>query len=321
MSAEMRHHLFMVKSAIVAAFLIASVCLSSAFGQLAGGLQFPGPGTAHSAAGCSEATTFLARTTGLSGTETTAYTTLICGLVTDGTWTKFDALYIFATNSNTTARLNLVSTNFALTEDLNTPTFTVDRGYTMNPTGINPTPLGSNFRPDGGSAGGGGCAGAPCGTLNNAGYFIHIRNARSTTGGAEPAVGAGGANGNYYYFLPLNAGGLLADLNDGIFGAATAPSDISGLWFANRANSSSTVTVYRNASSYGTIANTSGAIPTSVTVSFGCLNTNTGYNTGQCSPQGDEYAAAGIGGGFSTAEMASVSNRILTYLTAVGAYP
>src|SRR5229473_5562637 len=59
--------------------------------------------------GCSQATTFLARTSGLSGTETTAYTNLICGLVTDGVYPSLDALYIFATNTTTTANLNLIS--------------------------------------------------------------------------------------------------------------------------------------------------------------------------------------------------------------------
>ena len=36
------------------------------------------------AGGCIAATNFLARTSSLSGTETTAYTNMICGLVTDG---------------------------------------------------------------------------------------------------------------------------------------------------------------------------------------------------------------------------------------------
>jgi len=40
-------------------------------------------------------TAFLARTSGLSGTETAAYMALINGMVTDGTWALMDArLYI-----------------------------------------------------------------------------------------------------------------------------------------------------------------------------------------------------------------------------------
>jgi hypothetical protein len=55
--------------------------------QVGFGGMFPGPGTfmtPSGGAGCTAATNFLARTSGLSGTETTAYTTMICGLVTDG---------------------------------------------------------------------------------------------------------------------------------------------------------------------------------------------------------------------------------------------
>src|SRR5712664_2840319 len=83
--------------------------------------------------GCSQATTFIARTSGLSGTETTAYTNLICGLVTDGVYSTLDALYIFATNTTTTANLNLISTNFGLT-GATPPTFSADHGYTGNGT-------------------------------------------------------------------------------------------------------------------------------------------------------------------------------------------
>jgi hypothetical protein len=74
---------------------------------------FPGPGTAHTASGCSEATVFLARTSGLDATHTTAYTDLICGMVTDGIWAKADALYIEATQDSTTSRLNIKSTSFS----------------------------------------------------------------------------------------------------------------------------------------------------------------------------------------------------------------
>src|SRR5208282_4996530 len=62
--------------------------------------------------GCAQATAFIARTSGLSTTEKNAYTAMICGMVTDGTWSLLDVLYIFATNNTTTAALNLVSSSF-----------------------------------------------------------------------------------------------------------------------------------------------------------------------------------------------------------------
>src|ERR1039457_3408340 len=93
----------------------------------AGGYAAIGSGNA------AQTTAFLARTSGLSGTETTAYTNLINGLVSDGTWSLLDALYIFATNSTTTANLNLISTSFGLTQH-GTVTFSADHGYTGDGT-------------------------------------------------------------------------------------------------------------------------------------------------------------------------------------------
>jgi hypothetical protein len=52
-----------------------------------------------------QTTAFLARTSGLSGTETLAYKALINGLVADGVWSLLDALWIFATNTTLTASI------------------------------------------------------------------------------------------------------------------------------------------------------------------------------------------------------------------------
>jgi hypothetical protein len=69
---------------------------------------------------------------------------MICGMVTDGTWSLLDALYIFATNNTTTANLNLVSTSFGITQ-VGTVTFAADTGYTGDgSTGA----LGTNFNPN-----------------------------------------------------------------------------------------------------------------------------------------------------------------------------
>src|SRR2546430_1348992 len=79
--------------------------------------------------GGSHAAAFLARTSGLDGTHTTAYTDFINGLDTDSLFSKFDLIQIYATQDSTTALLNLVSTSFNATP-LNSPTFTADRGFT-----------------------------------------------------------------------------------------------------------------------------------------------------------------------------------------------
>lgn len=78
-----------------------------------------------------EATIFLARTSGLNPLHTCAYITLINGLVADSIWTKFDVLYIFATQNAVTANLNLVSTNYPAVPTVapSSPAFIVDIGY------------------------------------------------------------------------------------------------------------------------------------------------------------------------------------------------
>jgi len=97
-----------------------------------------------------EVSQFLARTTGLDGTHTAAYTALIDGLVADGIWAKLDALYIFATQSTANALLNLKSSSYtpAITGSL---TFTADDGYTLTTgsnyinTNLNASTAGGNY--------------------------------------------------------------------------------------------------------------------------------------------------------------------------------
>src|SRR5215471_17837360 len=76
-----------------------------------------------------QASAFLARTSGLSTQERNAYINLINGLVSDGVWSLLDALYVMATNTTSTAALNLVSTSFSLVTH-GSMTFTADVGYT-----------------------------------------------------------------------------------------------------------------------------------------------------------------------------------------------
>jgi hypothetical protein len=78
---------------------------------------------------CPQAPAFLARAnaiTALDGTHTIAYTNLICGLVADGVWPKFDVLMVFATQSSGVSLLNLTNATYSATS---TATFTTDRGW------------------------------------------------------------------------------------------------------------------------------------------------------------------------------------------------
>jgi hypothetical protein len=108
----------------------------------AGQMTLLGAGKPPAAAGgCSEATTYLARVSVDAG-HTSAYTTLICGLVTDGVWTLLDMLYIYNTQNETTARINLPNATWATTT-VGTLTFSADHGYPES-DGSNHLSLGFN---------------------------------------------------------------------------------------------------------------------------------------------------------------------------------
>lgn len=93
---------------------------------------------------CSQSTTFIARTSGLSNGQKTAYDTMICGLVTDsiidgnmgstGCGSLIDIFYIFASSSTTNALLNLCGTAYPAVETSGPISFSANNGYTFNGT-------------------------------------------------------------------------------------------------------------------------------------------------------------------------------------------
>lgn len=107
---------------------------------------------------CIEAEVFVARATALDNKHINGYNDLICGMVSKGLWTKADAIYVLATQNTTSARLNLKSSSFSLTA-MNSPTFTIDRGYAGNgttsylDTGFNPSTAGGVFTQNSASMG------------------------------------------------------------------------------------------------------------------------------------------------------------------------
>lgn len=69
--------------------------------------------------------------------------TLIVALKAAGSWTEFDLLYVHAAHNSQAALLNWKAATFPLTE-VNSPTFTADRGYTFDGA---TTELSSTFAP------------------------------------------------------------------------------------------------------------------------------------------------------------------------------
>jgi hypothetical protein len=223
------------------AFVIAAALCFPSIGALAWwqSIQQVGVVTAATCSPGTHASTFLARTSGLSGTETAAYCNLINGLDTDSTYALLDALYIFATNTTTTANLNLVSTSFGLTQT-GTVTFSADHGYTGDgSTGslnTNLTPPSTHF------------------TQNSASIGVYILSNR-TTSNSSAAIGGGGSAA-YYIIKPLDSG-FTWEINAATF-PTVANGSTQGAWIVSRP-SSATENVYQNgsATAFGTASITS----------------------------------------------------------------
>ncbi len=247
-------------------------------------------------ADAAQTTAFLARTSGLSGAEIAAYKNLINGLVSDGVFSLLDALYIFATNTTTTANLNLISTSFGLT-GATPPTFIADQGYTGNgttqflDTGFIPSSSGVAY------------------TLNNA--SVGVYDLTNVAGGtSHNTIGANDGN-QVFIANNQNASQTFFGVNDS-FPSVTGPNTTQGFWVATR-TSSSVQAVYRNGNTtaLGTDATASSALPT-VSIYIMAKNqsgSGTAFSNNQLS-------AAFIGGGLSAAQQQLISNRINAYMTA-----
>ncbi len=262
--------------------------------------------------GCSQATTFLARTSGLSGTETTAYTNLICGLVTDGIITgsmsgansgagacglTLDALYIFATNTTTTAALNLCGTSYSLITH-GTITFSADHGYTGNgttgyldPVFVPSTVTTPNFVQNSASVGG---------------YILNSR--ASGSGNAGAIVGAG--NTVFVLLLPLDSSNRIQyDMN---LNATIVVANTNAQGFLVSTRTSSVLTsVYRNGNTtpVGTDTTASAGVSTD-SITIAAVDGASNFSS-------DQISAVFIGAGLSSASMQLISNRVNAYMTAL----
>jgi len=250
--------------------------------------------------GCSQATTFLARASGLSGTETSAYTTMICGMVTDGTYSLLDALYIFATNNTTTAALNLVSTSFTIAPS-GTLTFTADVGWAGDgstgflDTGYTPSTAGLNY------------------ALNAASVGIYTQTSRTTGTGTSLGTQNNGGSATQVRVDALNGSSFVFDINN--FDAnSTGNANARGAWVVSR-TSSSLYSLYKNGSvtALSTQTSTPVALP-NLSIYIEALDVPGSTKINFCS---DQQSAAFIGGPLTSAQASSIMNRINAYMAAM----
>lgn len=296
------------------AFLL-SLCVS-AHAQMSGGAMFPGPGVkAYSGGfspGCTESSNWLTRLGsaplyGLSSTTLRdAYDTMICGMVTDGDFAKLDALYIYATDTSTIAKLNLVSTSFSATYNgvpAESSQFAAGVGYTGNASnvflsmGLNPNAGGLNYTS----------------TSSSLGVYIPVSGTR-TTGQGWAAIGQcdnGGTCGTVYHdvfpkFSDNNAYAQFAG------NASAAMTNAMGLSIGIR-TSATAMALWKNGSSVASTSSATGGLPNS-TGGIYVLGRNSNNTINSASS--DTVSAAFIGGG--TIGVANISGRINTFMTSLG---
>ena len=245
--------------------------------------------------GCSQATTFLARTT-VTGSLATNFTTLICGMVTDGTWALMDVFYVFATDTAADAELNLMSTSYGLTQT-GTVTFTANQGFTGNGstgylnTGWSPSTNGVQYTQN--SASLGACSFT---SATSSAYFLGARDVSGDSGFITASTG------------PVQSYSINMTTGSPFSSGTSLGSDII------TRTGASAIAAYINGSSVASGAPTSVAPPSSLLyiLAYDLAGTASNFYAGQLG-----YAFAGAG--LTSTQVSNVYSRLHTFLSAVGA--
>jgi len=209
---------------------------------------------------------------------------LIVGLKADGIWVKLDRLTLFANENRISARQDLVTPTSASTES-NTPTFTPDRGYTVDISNI----LDLHYN-----------------AATNAVHFTQTDAHIGAWNLANTAVGspliADAGISQLHLFPKHTDNNVYIRVNDA--GPGIAISDPRGWLVGSRSPGGApgnNKDIYQN----GTLLGTASLTPTAVLNSSQYLYNGVG-------------AAFSFGGSLTAANQLAFYNRLRTYMTAVG---
>lgn len=216
---------------------------------------------------------------------------LIVGLKTDGLWAKLDALYLPAAHDAQAAQRNWKSDTFNLSP-VSSPVFTADRGYKGDgatsylTTGYNPATAGGVFVQDSAHLG------------------VYANTDDISTSGI-----LGNTN---VTVIPRNGSSLTTRMNaTGGVSGTLSPVTTIGHSLVTRTISTNT-RVYRNGVELIDAANTSAAVVSELMDLLRRRQTSSTYHPAR-------VAAAHWGSGLTAGEAAAISNRITTFLAAIGA--
>lgn len=251
-------------------------------------------GAATAAGYDADAAAFFARAGALTEGRKALINTFVVGLKADGVWSKVDALWLLANETSAAAGKNVRKDDHHITA-VNSPTFTVDRGY----AGDGATSyLRTDYIPstDGVAL-----------SLNSCSIGVYVRTARAAGSGAN--IGSQSGTDEFYIDAWWTGSSFIA-LNGPFNGALQTNSQ--GNWTGSRTGASNEEN-YLNGVSFETPNAAASALSTNEV--YICANNN-GAPVQHVS---DETAFAFIGGGLTDAEVAAFHARVETYMDAVGA--
>jgi hypothetical protein len=226
----------------------------------------------------------------VSGAQQSRVNTLIVALKTANIWTKFDRIWLLASENTNQAFIDLRNTQKWLVL-AGTPTFVVNRGVTRPGAGTNTFSTG--FIP---SAGG----------QQYASTSAHF-GAYVTAGAAANSAAMGCNDANYSYF-ELSGTTLDCDINGNGF-PSYANTFMTGRFVISRTGAN-TMAGYRNGGLLGGSSHASGALSTKA---FHMFEVNTlGHSSTMT------LGAVHIGAGLNSTEVAAFDAAMAAYQTAIG---
>lgn len=220
--------------------------------------------------------------------------TLISGLRSDGVWSKLDAFWVMANETEEQAKLNFKRNKGNLVP-VNTPTFTVDRGYSTNgTTQYIRTKIAPKYQNNY--------------TQNDASFGLYVN-----TNVDQNAVDMGCSWTVFNLLYTRVSNTIATSINDGGSTPTVANTSSIGFYAVDR-QASANYKIYKN----GTALATHSFVSTGLNDFEFFIGARNAIGTADRFAS-KRYALAFVGKGLTSGEHTSLYNRVNTYLTAIGA--
>jgi hypothetical protein len=227
----------------------------------------------------------------VSGSRESLVDALIVGLKADGIFAKLDRLWLFAGENEPSALTDIIAD--ALATNVNSTTFTTDRGYTGNGSSMY---IDSNFNPT--------TATSPHYIIDDATVF-----GWNNTAGMESRPLCGVATISKVHLYPEFTDGFTYARINAAEPAGVATSGVTGLYLVNTINTTNVTTIQINGSTISSLVVAPTFLPNEDILAL----KGDGPNF-----SGRQISCLGFGASLSTTEASNLYTRLRTYMTAVG---